>query len=461
MTFLEFKKGKVPFFIRIYRKRKGTIDIIIGLFLLFILCINLLSILTYHKESQMSPYSDAFHGMSSFREELEAFDVNISVIYSTLDVLESVENPSGSIIILSGVEKDMTRSESASVKGFVENGGTLILADDTGRFANEIFEEMFDEPGFLERLDFYDFFDYTYRFNSALVRDVDYDQSPDFVMEKAIFMDREYKLTFNAPASLDILDRDSKDVIQYKPGTISDFEVFCETTDFAWRDSNSNYKRDPEEMNGFMPLIISQSYHSGQVVMISDPGLFINEMWNRSDNRRFVLDLMNASLNKEKGFVFFDNSKHFQDSFIKNSGQSLLAKSVFATSGRLTYFFWIILVIILIFVLIKVVPLLRYRHITLVNYPWLGRFRSPFVNYADYMWMRSVFLEKVRILSGAHKDKFYVLSREELEALIYDPVLIHFLFDSAAPPPQFRKQKKNYYEEVASRMGRWRPRGEA
>jgi len=461
VTSIEFKQGKTPLFVKAYKKRKGTIDLIIGLVLLFLLCINLLSILVYYKEPQMSPYSDAWNGTSSVREDMEFFDMNVSVVYSTLDVLESVEKPEGSVLMIMGVEKEVSNSEIIAIQGFVENGGTLILADDSGRFSNKIFETMFDRKSFLETLDFYDFFDFTYRFDGDLVRDIEYDQSPDFITETAQRNGREYQLTFNAPSSIQILDRNSLEPVDYGPKTKSEeFEVICGTTDFAWKDGDANYRRDPHEMTGYLPLIVSTTYYAGNVHLIGDPGVFVNEMWNKTDNREFVLDLVNSSLNKQTGFVFMDNSKHFQDSLVKNSGQTLLSWSIFASSGRLTYIFWIILIVALIYVLVKVTNLKRYRHITLVNYPWLGRFRSPFVNYSDYMWMRSIFLEKVRILSGIEKDGFYTMSREELEGLIYDPVLIHYLFDSATPPPDFRgkKKKKNYYEEVASRMGRWRPR---
>ena len=67
--------------------------------------------------------------------------------------------------------------------------------------------------------------------------------------------------------------------------------------------------------------------------------------------------------------------------------------------------------------------------------------------------------KKVRILTGLEKEDFYRLSREDLEALVYDPVLIRFLFDSSKAPVEFKEEKgkPTYYEEISARMGRWSP----
>jgi hypothetical protein len=382
------------------------------------------------------------------------------VVHTDLNVLNSIDNPQGSAILILGVESSFSKSEAVAVRGFVENGGTLVLADDTGAFTKDLFVELFDTPSFWDQYIGYHDEGYTYRVQPGVVRDITYDRAPDFVVEKAYIGTTEYKLTFNAPASLKILEEVSMDEVAYDPQADLGFNVMCETTEFSWVDTDGNGARDPNEKNGYLPLIISMPYNSGNVVLCSDPGLFINENWNRSQNAPFLLDLLNLTVDKDRGFVFLDNSKHFQDSFIGNSAVSLLTWSLLPANDRYNYIIWVVLILLALFVLIKVDVLPRRSHISIVNYPWLARFKNPFIQHSDYLWMRSVFLEKVRILTGFEKEDFYRLSREELEALVYDPALIRFLFDSSKAPVEFKEEKgkPTYYEEISARMGRWSPK---
>lgn len=476
MSSVPFKKG-VPVFLRPTSSKSETLKLVVLFILLFLVSLNLLTLVFYQKEPQLSPYSEAFDGLSEMRADLERFNNNLSTIYSTMDVLESVDDPEGSVVLIIGPEKDITSSEAASLKDFVQNGGSIILADDTGKFSEKLMKELFqpsalltedvDNP-LLEVLFGGERFSHSYNIDPTRVRDMSYERSPEFLVETAYLGNREYEIMFNAPASLDIIKKSNN-----KPADLEDtyeFDLVCSTSDFAWKDENMNYKRDKQEYSGHIPLIVQVPYleswlefesNPGTIFLVSDPGIFINDMWHRGQNRMFCLDMINSSYDRDNGFIFLDTSKHFQDSFIQNSGQAAISFSVLTASSRYTFVFWVGLLIAAIFVLMKVKNLKKYNSITLVNYPWLGRFRNPFLSKADYLWMRSVYLEKVRILSGYTKDEFYTLNREELEALIYDPVIIRFLFDSPDPPPEFYRETKkvNYYEDVGRRMGKWRPRG--
>ncbi len=64
--------------------------------------------------------------------------------------------------------------------------------------------------------------------------------------------------------------------------------VLVNSSQFAYLDTNRNERPDAGERVGRYPVVTAESVGAGRVVVVSDPSLFINAMATTADNRRFV-----------------------------------------------------------------------------------------------------------------------------------------------------------------------------
>jgi len=133
--------------------------------------------------------------------------------------------------------------------------------------------------------------------------DPSYIRNTKFVSVNATFLGRNYKLILNEPAALDM-----------KYGSSSRSSILAKSGSGSWLDKNENGVRDPTELKDSYDII---AYHSNNdfdsaAVIISDPGLFINDNWGMMDNSNFVLHLINYLL-PDGGEVIFDESRHINE----------------------------------------------------------------------------------------------------------------------------------------------------
>lgn len=77
-------------------------------------------------------------------------------------------------------------------------------------------------------------------------------------------------------------------------GTPDGPTVLVESSPFAYLDRNRNEELDDEEELARHPVVTVESLGDGEVVVASDPSLFINAMLERGDNRRFLANVVGA-----------------------------------------------------------------------------------------------------------------------------------------------------------------------
>ena len=80
---------------------------------------------------------------------------------------------------------------------------------------------------------------------------------------------------------------------------------------------------------------------------MSDPGIFINDMLDRKDNRAFALDLIEELL-PEGGEVIFDESVHIPPGYLSNGAHTFLSSIYFTKSHIYLNAIFLIIVIILV-----------------------------------------------------------------------------------------------------------------
>jgi hypothetical protein len=340
-----------------------------------------------------------------------------------------------------GVERSYTSDDTAALWSFVRDGGNIIIADDFGHGSSLWAKGGFNEAGEVE---FYkkQLYDIHYVKNTKFVW---VDATLDYELNYVEFT-KQYNLLLNEPSALRIKSYDYPNSYYYRN---------AQSSEDSWLDDNDNGVRDPAEKKQAYDMILSISSpdFKGKVIVISDPGLFINDNWNRMDNAEFVQDIIYYLL-PEGGQVIFDESRHLNENTFENSRHVLYSGLVYLTSS-----FWI--VIIIAFVIIsgtlvigaKIKPQKQWRNRNLLKIKHLNNLIYPHLSSSDYSQMYNAFLEKVRLGYGYNSKEFRYLEYNTLYNLIGDRYLWDFITQRFPAYPD-----ENYYKFVTRNIIDWSPR---
>jgi len=157
-------------------------------------------------------------------------------------------------------------SDSAHVSTFLERGGTVVVADDFGGNGNALLAQL----------------GVTARFDGRLVRDEHrYYRSPNFPVATNVS---------EAPATANVSRLTLNHATVVEPGPNS--SVLVTTSGYAYLDTNGNQELDDNEPLQDRPVVVREAYGDGEVVVVSDPSIFINSMLESPDNQLFARNLI-------------------------------------------------------------------------------------------------------------------------------------------------------------------------
>jgi hypothetical protein len=188
-----------------------------------------------------------------------------------------------SLLIIIGVEEDFTGNERLAVSDFVDDGGSVIIADDHNR-ANDI-------AGY---------YDVTYD-GAQVLQEYGWDYNLSFIPAYANVDDCSYNIVLNAPTGFtttgdaEIIARASMDVniVLDKNGNLV---IEAPPAEDIWA---------PE-----IPFIVKAKKDSGSIVFLSDTGIFTDNLFlhTKYENQAFITKLI-SSLIPEDGYIYYDYSK--------------------------------------------------------------------------------------------------------------------------------------------------------
>ena len=203
-----------------------------------------------------------------FRLENKFWNGASETLSGPFRLVESLTDaPAGSTLLLIPYV-DFTVSELQTVKDFVVQGGTLILADDYG-YGNRVLEFL----GFKARFSGRPLLDPLVNYkNQWFPRIVHLNDSPLTEGIENLVLNHATAL-MNVPAD----------------------EVIAQSSAFSYLDLNANEKQEADEPNGPHPVISRHSLGGGQVNLVADPSLFINSMSGIEDNHQLIQNI--ATLN--------------------------------------------------------------------------------------------------------------------------------------------------------------------
>lgn len=154
------------------------------------------------------------------------------------------------------------------LESFVSRGGTLVIAGDFGSTVNSLLEDL----------------ELRIRIDGRLVRDERrYWKGPSLPVATSI--------NNSAVANLTQVTLNHGSVLTHT----DDATVLVSTSEFAYLDTNGNAELDNTESLQHYPVVAKVPQGDGQVILVSDPSIFINSMLKREGNRAFTRYLLTDS----------------------------------------------------------------------------------------------------------------------------------------------------------------------
>ena len=201
---------------------------------------------------------------------------------------------------------DFTPAELEGLHRFVTRGGTLVLADDYG-FGNHVLEYLGLKARFSGGVLLDPLFCYK---NKWFPRIFHFESSPITSDVESLVLNHATCLT-----------------------SVETSDALALSSSSSFLDLNGNEEQDEGEPAGPLPVIARCDLGSGQIILISDPSIFINSMENMGSNHEFIQNITSTA----SSGLLVDQS-HLPSSNLQQS-KSLLAslrKSFSSPVGAVT-----------------------------------------------------------------------------------------------------------------------------
>ncbi|MEA3558271.1 MAG: DUF4350 domain-containing protein [Candidatus Thermoplasmatota archaeon] len=243
-------------------------------------------------DADFSIYNTSWNGCSDLGRDvyrtgsfLPTIDISSSseerVVHNSFNELEVTSSPGDTTIIIIGPDMEFTADEGRYVNDFLGKGGRLLLADDVGT-GNSLL-------GYLNT---------SSRISNDIMMDLSYMKKGEFAvtldMAPHPITENLTHLLMNYPSTI-------------IPG-ISAVSII-NSSGTSWLDTIRNERIDPEETEGPFPILTIEDYGNGELLLLSEPSLLINQMKDQMDNGPFASDLINYISEGRKTIVIDESHR--------------------------------------------------------------------------------------------------------------------------------------------------------
>ena len=391
------------------------------------------------REEQLRAYGTGWDDVSDFVIDLESrgdLPIQVCTIGASATSLASIEDATRSLYVAIGVERPYSHSEWTAINDFLGRGGTAIVADDYGA-GNSLLTSQGETLG----MPVYEYERPDLVFSGERLADTRVEVNPLLVrVPVPVPGGRELELLLNDPSCL-IENRDAghdperpppEDPVTGEPMfEYDDAEVLAHSSPWSWIDSDRDSTRDPGEISRAYPVVAFQ----GRSVLISDPSLFINDMYGRHDNREFLMLLVTRLL-PTGGTVIIDEAVHFEGGPVSELDDTVLrpAMALFSESP-----FGVTLLLLGVLVVVAAVSgsrrIVRFRP----HKDRLGEAHvvmpGPATLFTDFNEARAVLLQRLRLAYGLDPAELPRLPPQYVAELLGDWPLTQFALAPVPPDP--------------------------
>jgi len=189
-------------------------------------------------------------------------------------------DPATSSIVIIGPTKSFSDADGVHVSEFLARGGTVLIADDFGT-GNTLLRNL----------------NTTSRFTNTLIADLAFEKSPEFAV------------AYNFADDSEVTDGIDMVLLNY-PSSISpspNAAILASSSDGSWGDTDGDLFRDDGETAGPFHLLTVETIGKGELMLLSDPSLLINSMYEYLDNSALVDNIL-AFVSEGKARVLIDES---------------------------------------------------------------------------------------------------------------------------------------------------------
>lgn len=228
--------------------------------------------------AEFSAYGSEWNGAEDARLAIQDEGYQVGNIGSSPIILTDV-NPKDTIVFVFGMDLPYGLREMDALDSFLTDGGSVVILDDYG-YGNEFTER--HGIGYKKR---------------ALV-DEQFDRNQSFVRVNAQFESKAYPVLLNGAV-----------VLEDVAGNATT-KVILRSSDKSYLDLNEKDGIDVADTIG--PFVVGLQkpigVEGGQLIVIADSALFLQDMIHRAQNLDFLLAVVDSAVS-EDGLVLFDESR--------------------------------------------------------------------------------------------------------------------------------------------------------
>jgi len=215
-----------------------------------------------------STYNPAWDGTSELRSIADDLGLKTTVLR---DVSEyPTTDAEGTVVFVLSPDNRYASGERETIREFVTEGGTLVVAENFDPHGNGLLRGVGVET----------------RFDGALVRDEEHFETGPTFPRATNVTDHQYT------RDVEELTLNHGTVLRTNGTNATNATTLIRTSSFSYLDVNRNNELDDSETLQEHPVVAVEQIGAGQVIVASDPSVFINAMLDQDGNRQFTRNLL-------------------------------------------------------------------------------------------------------------------------------------------------------------------------
>ena len=232
--------------------------------------------------SDFSIYNRGWNGCSEFAIRLYRSGKQVYPLHTPFRTIRNRPDDANTALVVIGPTRPFLEGDSKYVEQFARNGGTVILAND------------FDEGNSLLKgmgLDL--------RFSEYPIADLCFDKDSSIVT--CYSLATRNGLTENISSF--VLNHPAGIVGRLPNGAV----VLAKTSEMSWLDKNGDGEwQIGEETRGPFPVLVDIPYGEGEIILLSDPSIFLNNMIKEKGNKKLYENLIRRMTGREITRIYID-----------------------------------------------------------------------------------------------------------------------------------------------------------